>query len=123
MYAFFIVIKSFLGQQDGGGSGQVPTSFYVFLQGENHTRPEDVHLLSFVILFSPLIQLGTRHEVVTPIRHVTGSQLNEEERKELQMIKDEHLLAEYDFLLEGTHKTMSVPAHFHLHLVDLKKIL
>lgn len=71
----------------------------------------------------PYDRIAERHEVITPLRHVTSSQLNEEEKKELQTIKDEHLLAEYDFLLEGTHKTMSVPAHFHLHLVDLKKIL
>lgn len=70
----------------------------------------------------PYDKIATSHDMVVPLRHVPEAELTPEERKELVEIKHEYVNANYEYILEPTHKKKSIPAHFHLHLVVLKDL-
>ncbi|KND50820.1 MAG: hypothetical protein AB202_00240 [Parcubacteria bacterium C7867-007] len=64
----------------------------------------------------PYDLVATTHHMIMPLRHATETELTMDEWKEYQEIKHSKL-QEYDYLLEGTSKTKSIPAHFHIHLI------
>lgn len=70
----------------------------------------------------PYDRIADVHEMIVPLRHVTENELSQEELAEYKIIKQEHL-QEYDYILEGTHKTKSIPEHFHLHLIVGKEVV
>ncbi len=59
------------------------------------------------------------HHMIVPMRHESEQGLSREEWDELYTIKYQDL-QEYDLIIEATKRKKSVPAHFHLHLVNLK---
>ncbi len=61
------------------------------------------------------------HDMLVPLRHSTEGELTEEELKELFDIKQGHLNEHYEYVMEATNKTKSVPTHFHLHLIITKE--
>ena len=67
----------------------------------------------------PYDYIASRHDMILPLRHVTEQELTEDELAELKEIKDTYIDTEYGFILQGTHRTMSLPSHFHLHLINL----
>lgn len=67
----------------------------------------------------PYDRVAKRHDMVVPLRHTSEGELSAEEWAEYGTIKQSHL-QEYDYILEATVKKKSIPAHFHLHLVDAK---
>ena len=68
----------------------------------------------------PYDVLAKVHHMIVPRRHTTESGLSEAERTELLAIKDDYIHKTYEFLMEATHLTRSIPEHFHLHLVVVK---
>lgn len=60
------------------------------------------------------------HHMILPIEHMSDAQITDEAWKELMDIKHSYIDERYEFIIESTHKTKSVPAHFHLHLLVLK---
>lgn len=70
----------------------------------------------------PYDRIADVHEMIVPLRHVKDSELTPEEIEEYKKIKEERL-QEYDYILEATHKTKSIPGHFHLHLIIGKEIV
>jgi diadenosine tetraphosphate (Ap4A) HIT family hydrolase len=68
----------------------------------------------------PYDAVAQTHHMLVPKRHLIEKELPEEEREELQSIKDTYLSDHYDYMVEATHKTKSIPGHFHLHLLLLK---
>ncbi len=53
-------------------------------------------------------------------RHMPEHELSQEEKQEYIQIKESFINENYEFIFEATHKNMSIPAHFHLHLVVLQ---
>ena len=51
-------------------------------------------------------------------RHVISAKLNKKEREELEKIKIDYMVGNYDYTLESLKK--SIPDHFHLHLMIFK---
>ena len=47
--------------------------------------------------------------------------LNKEEKEEFKKIKEEYLKEHYDAIWENLPKGQTVPHHFHLHLIVLKR--
>ena len=70
----------------------------------------------------PYDKIVEKHHMLVPLRHVAEGGLTAEERKELFDLKPTYLNDEYQFIIEATHKTKSVPEHFHLHLIVAKEL-
>lgn len=64
----------------------------------------------------PYDAIAETHNMLVPLRHVKETELNDDERAELLQIKTSYA-QQYDYLLEATNRTKSIPAHFHLHLI------
>ena len=65
----------------------------------------------------PYDRVATRHHMLVPKRHVTERELSDAECAELMHLKESVLAAGYQHLLESLPGTMSIPAHYHLHLM------
>jgi hypothetical protein len=69
----------------------------------------------------PYDLISVTHNMLLPLRHVAEQDLTDEERAEFMEIKHSDALQHtYDSFLESTHRTRSIPPHFHLHLLVLK---
>src|SRR3990167_824040 len=68
----------------------------------------------------PYDRIAKVHHMIIPKRHVKEADLTYEELEELRQIKEEHLQGDYDLIIEATHRTRSIPGHFHIHLVVFK---
>lgn len=71
----------------------------------------------------PYDQVASLHHMMVPKRHTNGDDLTPEEFSELALLKKEHVNEHYNFILEATPKTKSIPTHYHLHLVVAKEVL
>jgi hypothetical protein len=69
----------------------------------------------------PFDRVAARHDMLMPRRHTVEADLTPEEWREFQQLKGTVLSDEYDYLIEATHKTKSIPHHFHLHLIVAKE--
>ena len=67
----------------------------------------------------PYDLIAKTHHMIVPRRHTKELELSESEMEEFRTIKYTDL-QKYDILVEATKNTKSIPAHFHLHLIDLK---
>lgn len=64
----------------------------------------------------PYDLVAKTHDMIMPIRHAAEDELTPEEWAEFREIKA-GFMQEYDNIIEGTHRTKSIPAHYHLHLI------
>ena len=64
----------------------------------------------------PYDLIAGRHDLIIPLRHVTEEELTAEELAEYRHIKL-HEFGEYQYIIESTLHTKSIPAHHHLHLI------
>ena len=62
------------------------------------------------------------NHIIIPKRHVNYKNLNKIERKELESIKSKYIERKYQLIMEAMKREMSIPEHFHLHLIVLKKV-
>lgn len=69
----------------------------------------------------PYDKIAKIHHMIVPIRHVTEEGLSVDELYELKKLKDTVLNEDYEYIIEATHKTKSIPSHFHLHLIVVKE--
>ncbi len=67
----------------------------------------------------PWDRIAARHEMILPKRHVQEHELSSAEIAEFQHIKHEYLHKEYEFITEATYRTKSIPAHHHVHLLEV----
>jgi hypothetical protein len=65
----------------------------------------------------PWDKIAKVHHMILPKRHIRENELTDEEKKELQEIKDGYINDNYDLFAEATNRKKSVPSHFHVHLV------
>ena len=79
------------------------------------------HWKVMVNLF-PYDKIASRHDMLVPLRHVTDAELTTDEKEELAIIRAS-FVQEYDYIIEATVKTKSIPQHFHLHLIVGKQIV
>ena len=61
------------------------------------------------------------HHMLIPKRHVTDDGLSEEELHELKTLKKGVVNDNYDYIVDSTNRTKSIPTHVHLHLLSIKK--
>lgn len=66
----------------------------------------------------PYDKIAKRHDMIIPLRH--AAELNDEERAEYEIIKSSYIDIHYRYILEATNRTKSIPAHYHLHLIEIK---
>ena len=69
----------------------------------------------------PYDKIAAVHHMVVPLRHATEAELSADEYAELDELKDGVLNDDYEYIIEATHKTKSIPGHFHLHLIVAKE--
>lgn len=69
----------------------------------------------------PYDMIADTHNMVVPRAHHSVKEISAEAWAEYNMLKYGPLGAEYDFFIEATPNRLSIPTHFHLHLVVLKK--
>lgn len=63
------------------------------------------------------------NHILIPKRHVIYSKLNNAEKKEFDKIKLDYIEKKYIMMVEVTDRQKSIPSHFHVHLLVLKKKL
>lgn len=69
----------------------------------------------------PYDRIAKTHHTLVTLRHVPETALSEEERVELLEIKrGEYVSERYGYSLEATSRTLSIPDHFHIHLMEIK---
>mgnify|MGYP001579346225 CR=1 FL=1 len=69
----------------------------------------------------PYDKVAKIHHMVIPKRHTIYEELNKIEKEELDLIRATHINLKYEAILEATNKEKSIPDHFHLHLMVMKK--
>ena len=69
----------------------------------------------------PYDKIAATHDMIVPLRHIAEPEMTEEEYEELQKIKSGYIDSHYEWIMESTHQTMSIPAHYHLHLIVVKE--
>ncbi|MDP3735238.1 MAG: hypothetical protein Q8R39_02300 [bacterium] len=57
------------------------------------------------------------HHMLVPKRHAVENELTPEELGELAVIKESFVHQHYEWIVEPTHPSKSIPSHFHLHLI------
>lgn len=67
----------------------------------------------------PYNRIAAQHHMILPIRHTNESSLTKEEWKEIVQIKQSDI-PEYDYFLEPSRHSKSIPNHFHVHLTVVK---
>ena len=65
----------------------------------------------------PYDKIAKTHHMLVPRRHVSEKELSREELEELRSIKDSYINEGYDWIIEATRRSKSIPDHFHLHLI------
>ena len=79
------------------------------------------HFWKIVTNKFPYDLVARTHELLVPLRHVSGRELSEAEKDELDEIKETYLGDHYELILENTRQATSIPGHFHLHLITLRE--
>jgi diadenosine tetraphosphate (Ap4A) HIT family hydrolase len=57
------------------------------------------------------------HHMLIPKRHASEHELSPEELEELAMIRQSFVHPNYEWIIEATHQSKSIPSHFHIHLL------
>jgi hypothetical protein len=68
----------------------------------------------------PYDRVAKTHHMLVPLRHAAEAGLSDGERAELLDIKRGQAMGPYEYMLEATAQTLSIPQHFHLHLIVTK---
>ena len=68
----------------------------------------------------PYDKIADPHHMILPKRHTKERGITKEEWREFKELKEGYLNNNYTFIFESTHKTMTVPGHFHLQLIVIK---
>ncbi len=68
----------------------------------------------------PYDRVAEKHSMLVPKRHVKEKELTAEESQELIEIKYNPVLSEYTNIVQNNKKLITIPEHFHLHLLVAK---
>ncbi len=60
----------------------------------------------------------SQHDMIVPLRHANIDGVLPEEWQELNEIKRTYINEHYEWTMESTIRRLSIPAHFHMHLVN-----
>lgn len=66
----------------------------------------------------PYDLIAHHHAMIVPRRHVREDALTHEELDELKVLKSTYINDNFMFIVEATPNRKSIPAHFHLHLIE-----
>lgn len=69
----------------------------------------------------PWNRIAKIQHMIIPKRHIIYEKLNNIEKKEFEIIKKTYIEKKYELIAEATNKKKSIPEHFHIHLIILKK--
>ena len=73
-----------------------------------------------VVNLFPWDRIAKIQHMIIPKRHIVYGKLTSAEKQELEKIKLNYLNKKYDILAEATNRILSIPSHYHLHLILLK---
>lgn len=68
----------------------------------------------------PYDKIADPHHMILPKRHVKEDDITKEEWNEFKELKGGYVNDNYVFIFESMLRTMTVPDHFHLHLIVVK---
>jgi len=68
----------------------------------------------------PYDRIAATHHMIVPIRHAWEREVTQEEWLEYAELKKGFMNDDYDAMMERTHRTKTVPGHFHVHLLVIK---
>jgi hypothetical protein len=66
----------------------------------------------------PYDKIAKRHDMIVPLRHTAD--ISDDERAELLQLRSSYIDEHYRYIMEATNRTKSIPAHYHLHLIEIK---
>lgn len=69
----------------------------------------------------PYDKIAEQHDMLIPKRHTRELNLNQEEKDELVGIKRSTAMDEYEYVLESVKSKVSIPEHYHLHIIRTKE--
>jgi len=69
----------------------------------------------------PWDRIAKINHMIIPKRHIIYEELNKAEKKEFESIKSAYIEEKYELIAEVANKKKSIPDHFHIHLIILKK--
>ena len=67
----------------------------------------------------PFDRIAKSHDMLVLLRHADA--ITEAEREELEKLKNGYVNEHYQYIIEITPNTRSIPGHYHLHLVVAKE--
>jgi len=70
----------------------------------------------------PYDAVATVHTMIIPKEHLVESQLSPAAWAELKQLRHEVLNKDYSYVIETPPGSKSIPGHYHLHLIDPKRI-
>ncbi len=65
----------------------------------------------------PYDRIAKTHHMLISKRHITETEMNQDERTELQNIKLNYVHTKYNSIIEMTLLKKTIPGHFHLHMI------
>lgn len=68
----------------------------------------------------PYDRIADTHDMIVSKRHVQEQDITEEEWREYKEIARDFIHPTYEYIIEPTLKTKSIPDHFHIHLITAK---
>lgn len=68
----------------------------------------------------PYDRIAKTHHMIVPKRHVEEAEISEEGWQEYRELKSGYINDNYEYIFESTNHRKSIPAHFHLHLLETK---
>lgn len=69
----------------------------------------------------PYDKIAKTHHMLATKEHITWAEISPEAWAELEQIKKSAINSNYHLILENTPKAMTIPAHFHMHLIIIKE--
>ncbi len=68
----------------------------------------------------PYDKIAKVHDMIVLKRHAPDAEMTKEEKDEYEKIKNEYIHKTYEFIIEPTYLTKSLPAHAHFHMLIAK---
>jgi hypothetical protein len=68
----------------------------------------------------PYDKIAKINHIVVTKKHFAEAEVPPEAWVEFKQIKKDFIAANYDCILENMPKAMTIPAHFHIHLISFK---
>ena len=100
-------------QANGGLTGECPLCTAPVIKEFEHFK--------IITNIFPYDKVAEVNDMIITKRHVAERGLNNAEQEELTEVKHGYVADNYEYIIESTHHTKSIPHHFHLHLIVVRE--